>query len=452
MAPSFRKILAGLLAIASVSILQSATYYVDPARGSMDNPGTSESPWSTLEAVFASGKTFVAGDIINLRDGFHGSPVVTGNLDGGDVTIQPQSGHHPRLRKLTFNHARRWIVSGLDISPRNASPAAWDTAVIVAIKANSSFITVDNCKVYNATEISGWVAADFNRRMGQGIACEGADCVFTNNHIRKTRNSLTIAHSGPRAIVRGNLIEDILEDGIRCLSDHSVYEYNLLRNWYGVNNAHDDGFQSWTGKHDGMPPGSGTLTGIVIRGNTIINSTSPDRPWPGGKDTYRVHGIGFFAGWFEDIVMENNVLILDNGGHGIAVLGARNSRIVNNTVVRNSFGDSTSHPWITITKHKFTGQDGSGNMMNNNISGRVPAADYAITGTSQSNNIITTNYADYFADYAVQDLHLKPASPAIGAGTAAGAPDIDRDRVPRSIPYDVGAFEFGGERPVAAGG
>jgi len=419
-------------------------YYVDPASGDMSNPGTAGEPWSTLEAVFAAGKTFVAGDTITCRNGFHGSLAISGDPGDGAVTIQAEIGQTPRLKNLIFSNASHWIVSGLDLSPMNAGPR-FDKRPIVNIGRDCSFITIDRCYIYHAVDVDGWKAADFNERMGTGIDCKGADCTFTRNHIKNTRYSLAVKPTAVRATARHNLIEYILEDGIRCLADDGLYEYNTLRDWYGVTRRdHDDGFQSWS-----EGPGKGTVYRNTIRGNLIINLTDPDNPFPGKKSmgSYASDGIGLFDGMYEGWVIENNVIMNDNG-HGIALFGGVNCRVSNNTVIKNPYRLNDDFPWITITRHK-NGTPGSGNILNNNLSSIAPIEKFAIApGVLQSGNrFVGADNAAYFVDYAHRDLHLKAGSPAIDAGSTADAPAIDIDRDARSVPYDVGAYEYvGGDR------
>lgn len=428
-------IAAGLLS----SFAFARNYYVDPEVGNMNNPGTVGEPWSTLEAVFATGKNFAVGDTIHCRNGFHGSPVITGDPGNGAVTILAESGHMPRLKGLVFSNASHWIVSGLDLSPMNAGPG-FDKRPIVIIGRDCRFITIDRCTIYHAMDITGWLASNFNERMGTGIDCKGADCTFTRNHIKNTRYSIAVKPTAVRATARYNLIEYILEDGIRCLADDGLYEYNTLRDWYGVTRRdHDDGFQSWT---DG--PGKGVIYRNTIRGNLIINLTDPENPFPGKKSmgAYASDGIGLFDGMYDGWVIENNVIINDNG-HGIALFGGVNCRVSNNTVIKNPHRLNDDFPWITITRHK-NGTLGSGNLLINNLSSIAPIDRFAIApGVMQSGNQFVGADTDaYFVDYAHRDLHLKAGSPAIDAGTRDNAPAIDFDRRARSVPYDVGAYEY----------
>src|SRR5689334_11508293 len=92
----------GAIFAALTSAVHAATYYVDPATGSMSNPGTSAQPWSTLAAVFSANKIFAAGDVIRCRTGYHGTPTIK-NANTGDVTIQPDTGATPTLSRIIFN-------------------------------------------------------------------------------------------------------------------------------------------------------------------------------------------------------------------------------------------------------------------------------------------------------------------------------------------------------------
>ncbi len=112
-------------------------------------------------------------------------------------------------------------------------------------------------------------------------------------------------------------------------------------------------------------------------------------------------------------------------------------------MIKNPHRLNDDFPWITITRHK-NGAPGSGNILNNNLSSIAPINTFSIApGVVQSGNqFVGTATEVYFVDYAHRDLHLKAGSPAIDAGTADNAPAIDIDRVARSVPYDVGAYEF----------
>ena len=144
------------------------------------------------------------------------------------------------------------------------------------------------------------------------------------------------------SLITGNLVENFAGDGLRGLGNHCTFEYNTVKNCYKVNANHDDGFQSWSTGPGGV--GTGEVVGVVLRGNTIINYDDPNQPYRG-----TLQGIGCFDGTFVDWVIENNVIITDHW-HGITLLGARNCRVINNTVMdqnntrpaRPGFGSATT--------------------------------------------------------------------------------------------------------------
>ena len=117
----------------------ATTYYIEPVVGDISNPGTSSQPWSTLEAVAAAEKALVAGDVLVLRSGYHGSPVIRG-LNDGEVLIRVEDGARATLKSLSFRAARGWRVQGLEISP--AAAPAFERITIVSMTADASEIVV----------------------------------------------------------------------------------------------------------------------------------------------------------------------------------------------------------------------------------------------------------------------------------------------------------------------
>lgn len=416
----------------------AATYYVDPATGNINNSGSSSSPWNTLEAVFSNNKNIVSGDVIYLRSGFHGSPVVTGNFSSGSVIIRAEGSHVPRLRQLTFNNASRWTVTGLDISPRNGSPPNWNNNKIniVQIEANCSLVTVQNCRIYAANDAIGWSDQDYIDRLGTGISCWGSDCSFKNNSIRHIKYGIDLRIGANNPSIGYNLIEDIYDDGIRLQVSGMVCEYNTIRNWYGKGDLHNDAIQAFTSG----PAGAVTLTGIIIRNNYIVNATDPNR-----TDDRHAHGI-YLAGMLADCRVENNLLIMD-GEAGIVLRGADDCVVVNNTVVKNPLTQYPASEWPGISISHFPDEPatyGSGNIMKNNYySATITNSVWAMApGTSTSGNIIGTSFSSHFVNHSAYDMHLKSTSTAVGNGSTLDAPSSDFDGVSRTVAYDTGAYEL----------
>mgnify|MGYP001130307342 CR=1 FL=1 len=420
------------------TITQAADYYVDPSTGSMANNGSENAPWSTLQAVFSSNKTFVGGDVIHLLTGNHGTPTVKGQ-NGSDVFIQAAEGNWPQVSQLTVNGGQRWVISGLTVSPEVAGTFSGGT--LVSINSSSRYITLEHCRVYFAHSVEDWTVDEVLSRFGTGISCSAPDSIIRKNHVYNTNYSIELRASGNRTVISENFIEDIAGDAIRVLADDAVVEYNWMQNWYGLNTHHDDAIQSWSGGSGGVPVGTSVVRGVIIRGNVAIDATSDDRLFP---VTYGVQGLGLFDGFFEDWVLENNVIITDMW-HGITFLGARNCRIVNNTVVYGPYSSQGRVPWITVGNHK-NGTASTGNIVRNNLATDMST----LVGTEASNNVEISAFSYNFVDYSHFDLHLLlgRANQAINLGTATDAATLDRDKNTRTAPIDIGAYESGSRDPL----
>jgi parallel beta-helix repeat protein len=210
-----------------------------------------------------------------------------------------------------------------------------------------------------------------------------------------------------------------------------------VKNCYDVNANHDDGFQSWSVGPGGV--GTGVVRGTVLRGNRILNYEDPNQPHRG-----TLQAIGCFDGFFEDWIIENNEILTDHW-HGITLSGARNCRIVNNTVVDLN-ATSPGPPWIRISQHK-DGTASTGNVIRNNL-----ATDYSVDAAAaiQDHNLEIRDYSACFQDYAQRDLRLREGCPAIDAGSAEAAPSTDAAGLPRPLDgdgdgeagWDMGAHEY----------
>ncbi|MDD5261993.1 MAG: choice-of-anchor Q domain-containing protein [Methylacidiphilales bacterium] len=440
-----------LLSLLGCGAANATDYYCDPVTGSMSNPGTSASPWSTLEAVFTANKTFVAGDVINLRTGYHGFPSIKGN-NSGDVTIQAQNGNTPTVKKITasYNAASHWVISGLTISPETAGTT--DNGRYVYFLTGCHYMTVKNCLIYSASNITGWTATDWTNNAGSGIVSYADNTVLLNNTLRNVGGGIAILRTSTgqasNSRVTGNLIENFCGDAMVGLADNSIFDYNTIRNCYNNGGTtHRDGFQSWSVGTDGVA-GNGIVTGVTLRGNIFISQTDPNQPLS-TEDGGTMHGIGCFDGMYDNWIVENN-LIANGNDYGISFDGARNCRIVNNTVLVNPLKRAgTPYPYsrIYLAAHKAGGPYAnvyaSDNIIRNNIVALI--SEWHTTNTTLDHNIITTAYdTGYFVNYYGFDFHTKSGSPLIDTGSATLAPAIDLDGVPRpqGVGFDIGAYEF----------
>lgn len=446
--------LAALLVLASPAL--AGDFYIDPQRGDAAGDGSADQPWRSLQEVIDGGlvqtrcwdalpynperKLVPAnesapvkpGDTIWLRSGDYGDVTIRKHYNTGSIAIAAQPGHTPRFRSLLLQASAHWALRGLHVSPEFGSGRKPRTMIEIQSHGWNGpvhDVLVEQCVLQSTADASGWSAADWNERAASGIGADGERIVIRDNQLKNVNFGISVSAS--HALVERNVVENFAGDGLRGLGNHSVFQYNLVKNYYDVNANHDDGFQSWSTGPDGV--GSGEVVGIVLRGNTIINSEDPDQPHRG-----TLQGIGCFDGMFVDWIVENNVVIVDHY-HGITLGGARNCRLVNNTVLDPN--DQRPGPAaLRIGKHK-RGTPSSGCTVRNNL---VSALHVDGEQMTVDHNRVIDDPAAVFVDPARFDLRLRPASPAIDAGSSDLAPVTDAAQTarPQGHAVDLGAYEY----------
>ncbi len=409
-------------------------FYCDPANGNMDNNGDKDHPFGTLKDVVNSNFNIPAGAIFFLRDGNHGRPVFAG-ANKEMVNILAEAGHQPFIEQISMPFTNNWTIQGIKISPEAANITRKDT--YVNIFSGSHDIVIQNCEIFAKKDISDWTTNQhWYDAAGDGIICAGRNCTFKNNYIYNTWFPIQIFPSAVNNLVAHNIVDYFGADAVRGLSSHTQFNYNQIKNAivddYLTGN-HDDAFQSWTNTSK-FPP----VVGIVIRGNQITDINDPNLPLP----TSVMQGIIDFDGFVEDWIIEDN-LVVQHHPHGIALYGAKNCRIANNTIVRNPLNIHSpgDHPWIRINKTK--GPEfylSTGNLTRNNIMGVSVQDEYP---GSFDHNLVSKNYADIFVDYENWDFHLKNNANTVDAGIKEGASTIDLDLNLRTDENpDLGCFEL----------
>ncbi len=424
--------LIGFIMILQATPLISKTYYADPVNGSINNAGDFDNPWSTLEQVFASNahRELGAGDSLLLMNGHHGAASIKG-MFSDVLVIAPYNDHQPSLTNAFFDGARKIKLVGMTISPELSE--SYKKVNLVEISYGASEIIVQECFGYSVLDNSSLTQSEWSTTMCSGALILGNDNIIRDCHFLNVRFGITAELAGKRNRVEHNIIENFSADGMRGIGDYSVFEYNTVKNCYDVDDNHDDGFQSWSRGPDGV--GKYTVRGVVLRGNTIINQTDPNQKFPGP-----LQGVGCFDGMYEDWVIENNVVIV-NHWHGISLYGAKNCKIVNNTLIDLNDSDP-GPPWIKITAHK-NGDKSTDNIVKNNLATAV-SNDAGIGQVGYNMIVKYSEYDDYFVDAENFDLSLKAGARAIDRGTDVDAADIDILGTPRpqGDKVDIGAYEY----------
>jgi parallel beta-helix repeat protein len=143
---------------------------------------------------------------------------------------------------------------------------------------------------------------------------------------------------------------------------------------------------------------------------------------------------------YEDWLIENNVVITDHW-HGVSLYGAKNCKIINNTVIDPNNNDP-GPPWIRITAHK-DGRKSTDNIIRNNLTTSL-SNDADIGEVDHNFSIRFNSYESYFVNVDSFDVSLKESARAIDRGSEDSAPSIDIIGTPRpqGEGYDLGAFEY----------
>lgn len=384
------------------------------------------------------------GDTVWLHDGEYGDVILEGD-HATATTVAAAAASTPRLRTLTLRNASHLVVRGLSISLSHA--AVYERDTMVSIEGSAPDVEVHDCDIFSVPDedTAGWDESDWVSLPGTGIGVRAERVTLSGNRVRNVGYGISIAHDAPNARVIGNLVANFSRDGLRGIGDFGLFEGNTVKNAYDVDDHHDDFFQSWSVGEDGSP-GTGVIRGVVLRGNTFIGNEDRDQPFAGAAQ-----GIGCFDGFFEDWVIENNVVIV-NHWHGITLLGARNVRIVNNTVLDLRGGERPGPPWIQVSAHK-DGTPSENIVIRNNL---VRTITLEAESSVEDHNTRFEDATALFVDPTNHDLHLRAdASDAIDTGSDESAPATDRDGVPRpqGAAVDQGAYEWhdGSVMPIDAG-
>ena len=453
---TFRKMIKHLIPVIFLLIMHTANaaiFYIDPENGNISNDGSSSSPWSTLQEVIENnfiqsyafsplpydpevsqlviknqGAPVKGGDTLMLCSGLHGEFFAVNYNNPATVTVMAEDGAMPVIKKIHLQACSNWTFEGITISPEPYGIYLQEKLVFIEShnwQGPSSGIVIRECHIYSA--LSPWTSpTDWTNKAADGIYITGTRVLVADNLIENIRMGITAAADSITA--SGNSIINFSGDGMRMLGNHIVFERNLIKNCYDVDENHDDGIQSFT--TNGV-----ALTGNIIRSNIIINYENPGQPLRGD-----LQGIGCFDGFYNDWVIENN-LIYVNHWHGISLYGAHNCRIVNNTVLDPTPGTPPGGAWIKIAP-LGDGTPSTDNVVKNNV-----ANAFDIDGGMVSDNSVLTTAGEYFINFnnpADFDFHLVNGSSLIDAADDEFSPPDDLDGTPRpqGLHADIGCYEY----------
>ena len=198
----------------------------------------------------------------------------------------------------------------------------------------------------------------------------------------------------------------------------------------------------------GLPahPNDGTGGGILISHTSVGTVTVTGCAIVGNYAQYEGGGVDISSSNGGAVIVTNCTVAKNTTwyyGGGVRNFNSGGTiTITNCTISTNSGGDvynSNSSGTIALTNDVVYGAT-SGEIVNdpNSISNATATHCDVQGGYAGTGNI----NADPLFVYPPADLHLKPGSPCLGAGTSTGAPATDKDGNTRPNPPSIGAYEI----------
>jgi hypothetical protein len=479
-------------------------FYVSRA-GDDSNPGTMKAPWRTIQHA-ANGAT--AGSTVNVRGGVYEERVtinVSGNAPDGYVTFRSYPGEtailngehltpEDRSGMLVILNKSYVRIQGFEI--RNYRTAdRRRTPMGISVLGAGTHIELLKNNVHHIEQTFSGRDAPGRGANAFGIAVYGTDAkqpitdlVIDGNEVHhlKTGSSESLVVNGNVTNFRimHNVVHDNNNIGIdiigaeRTASDPAVDQArdgvvsgNLVYNITSRGNPAYGNDQS----SDGIYVDGGTR--ILIERNVIhhvdfgIELASEHR----GRTTSYITARN-------NLIYGCNTAGVSIGGYGAERGGTDHCTVINNTLYGNDTADTGSGEFqmqFNMTNNVFENNivyAGSRCLMTSSKSGPVdshtPAVSidynlyYCVSGAETSkwgwhpasytgfiNYVRTTGndqhsrFADpRFVDPSKNDYHVQSGSPAISAGTAAGAPavgteDLDGGARKHGSQIDAGCFE-----------
>ncbi len=426
--------LAALMLLAASALVSSAattfakTYYVAPLGAVLtcSTDGTLACPFASIDKAFAS-KKIISGDVMLLMDGNFGGLDKINSAFTVPVTIQSMNGKNAHLSYVHFDAAAKNIrLKNLTIWREDTDA---NTAFLIRAYDGSSYLSFENLELRSradATNYLKWSTAHWLSVATLGMDLRGQ--YFTVRGCTLTGVSGGI-YMASNALVEANVIDGFYQDGLKGVSN-STFRGNVVKNAVNADPAyHSDGFQSYSS--------SGLVSNLVLENNTILQwANDPASPLKGSLE-----GIGMFDGWYDNIIIRNNLVVTDHY-HGISVYGTRGAVIVNNTVVDLSGKPNTS-PWIKVDPKK-DGSPSQNVLLANNLAMSISVTADPAHGIVLTKNSVILDPAQVFTDLKTFNYRPKATSGYLDTADSASAPPTDILGIvrPSGAGPDRGAYEI----------
>lgn len=434
------------------------TYYVRTT-GNDSNPGTTGSPWLTIQKA---ANTMVAGDTTIIGDGTYTAGTIffnTSGSAGNPITLQAE---HKRLVILEFNGN----LTGTTCQPQLSVSAGYITFQDLRLTVSPSNTRCGTgITSASATGIKFWQQYRAHSPSYPGGCPSGETCNGTTGWVNSQAIGMQVDYHATRGDAIGSQQDGTLVDGCVC--------YGEIMNYGGL--------------------------GVIIRNNQILA--------PGNVGGSFVQS----KGESRNTQIYNNVIVMDGSQHGGK--GWAGLFLGGDTPQQPSFTGSSVTCWNCVAYNNFvyaTGTTAAGDgtnvawgvqgarnskMFNNVISGNGKLhLDSISTGNAFYNNIIdgtgqnallswantttgeTIDYNDFYnvtnaptqtraisgdplLANPASDAHLGVGSPAIRAGTTVTMTgyngetiivNLDATGALRGVPWNLGIYSSVDVTPPAA--
>lgn len=427
---------------AAAGVGSASEYCVDPG-GSDTNPGTEAGPWKTIQKA---ADTLVAGDTVYIKAGTYHERVMPKNsgTPGQYITYAAYRGHE------------------VNVDGAGLAPASWTGLFHLKDK---SWIRVSGFRIVN----SGF--------FGVCVSGKASHIIIEKNYLRNCQSSGIHVRSG----LPGAPLTDIQ------IADNEVTETNTNHDQEGISVCGADSFEVRSNHvhhiyKEGIDAKEGCANGR-IHGNYVHHLLGFQRAAGIVLSTVGIY-VDTYGATRNIEVSEN---LAHNCGNAFAVASetgdpCENIRFFNNIAYNNQHGftvgwDKPGPRNIQIVNNVAYANRGTGVLVSdkysenivvrNNICSQNREAQIVVARAIEQNVLVDHNLVDAYrgskelwkaeASMEVQgtnavvgdprfvnpvggDFHLRTNSPALGAGSSVGAPEIDHDGKRRRGRTDIGAY------------
>ncbi|MCX7876487.1 MAG: right-handed parallel beta-helix repeat-containing protein [Melioribacteraceae bacterium] len=425
-------------------IINSQNIYLDPINGKVNFSGSLKSPLSSLELSLKK-INLNKVDTIFLLSGFHGNNILLKKNNSKNIVITAFKDSKPIISNLEIEGSNIEISkvyfypNGYDIS-KYLLHKNFDNGTLLLINKNSNNIVIKDSYFYSTENSDDWELADWRKNVVSGINDFGINNKVINNKFYNIAFAIEFANTAKYSQVINNHIENFSGDGIRISSADSILvKGNKIINSVELDEDpivgnHEDGIQAWV-----LPDDEDGIHGLVVDGNYIQNYSSFK------KFKGILQGIGFFDGPYHNCKFTNNIIVVEHA-HGIALYGAVNCEVLNNTVFPfpNTFPYKLGPPWIMITSTKKGFKSFDNIVANNLTTDLIMESENSIV----KNNVVNCVAFKLIKDYEKFDFSPKPnfkyqEKKIIDAGSNEYFSEFDFNGIKREKDkVDIGAIEL----------